>query len=84
MHSEISTEEPFTHLFFSGREWSKNKEREGGKYNGNLFVYLHALLHNLPMIILGWQKLNLLSHPNATLAPQARLNDEISNFSLSC
>ena len=25
-----------------------------------------------PMIIIGWQNLNPLSHPNATLAPQAR------------
>ena len=35
------------------------------------------------MIILGWQKLNLLSHPNATLAPharQARVSGENLNY----
>ena len=31
-----------------------------------------------------WQNLNLLSHPNATLAPQARPSVEILNFWLSC
>ena len=34
----------------------------------------------------GWQNLNPLSHPNATLAPQARqakLSSEILNYSLS-
>ena len=37
-------------------------------------------------LTIGWQNLNLLSHPNATLAPQtrqARPSDEILNYSLS-
>ena len=29
----------------------------------------------------GWQKLNLLSHPIATLAPQVRQSGEILNYS---
>ena len=32
----------------------------------------------------GWQNLNPPSHPNATLAPQARVNGENLNHSLSC
>ena len=36
--------------------------------------------------IVGWKKLNLLSHPNVTLAPQARqarASGEILNYLLS-
>ena len=32
------------------------------------------------MIIIGWQNLNLQSHPNATLAPQARASGENLNY----
>ena len=32
---------------------------------------------------MGWQNLNLLSHPNATVVPQARQSGEVSNYSLS-
>ena len=34
-------------------------------------------------LTLGWRHLNLLSHPNATLAQQARASGEILNYSLS-
>ena len=34
--------------------------------------YLFILLCGANDLTIGWQKLNLLSHPNATLAPQAR------------
>ena len=34
-------------------------------------------------LTIGWQNLNLLSHPNATLAPQARTSGEILNYLLS-
>ena len=32
------------------------------------------------LLYIGWQKLNLLSNPNATLAPQARASDEKLNY----
>ena len=35
-------------------------------------------------LTVGWKNLNQLSHPNATLAPQARPSGEILNYSLSC
>ena len=31
-------------------------------------------------LTVGWQKLNPLSHPNATLAPQARASGENLNY----
>ena len=31
-------------------------------------------------LTIGWQKLNPLSHPNATLAPQARASGENLNY----
>ena len=34
-------------------------------------------------LTIGWQNLNLLSHPNATQAPQARASGKILNYSLS-
>ena len=34
-------------------------------------------------LTIEWQNLNLLSHPNATLAPQARTSGEILNYLLS-
>ena len=35
-------------------------------------------------LTIGWQNLNQLSHPNATLAPPARASGENLNYSLSC
>ena len=43
-------------------------------------VILSTFINDLTI---GWQNLNLLSHPNATLAPQAsqaRANGEILNY----
>ena len=34
-------------------------------------------------LTIGWQKLNLLSCPNTTLAPQARASGENLNYLLS-
>ena len=34
-------------------------------------------------LTIGWQNWNTLSHPNATLAPQARLSGKILNYLLS-
>ena len=43
----------------------------------NMFLTLNDLT-------IGWLNLNSLSHPNATLAPQARPSCEILNYLLSC
>ena len=40
----------------------------------------HPLFSETNDLTIGWQKLNLLSHPNATLAPQARASGENLNY----
>ena len=47
---------------------------------------LTALPPCLNDLTIGWQNINLLGHPNATLAPQAkqaRISSEILNYLLS-